>query len=383
MKKKLVGALCAISLAAALMTGCSVNINTESSDTTTETEETAQAAEDEQPSEETVENVSEEAATEETEAEEASEEETATEENETTQTDVTVRVGGLKGPTSIGLLSLKDEAANGQAEQDYEFTMATAADEITTALVKGELDIALIPANVSSVLYNKTEGNISVIDINTLGVLYMVSGNPDIAEVSDLKDHTIYLTGKGTTPDYVLQYILNENDLADSVTLEYKSEATEVAAVLSEDPDAIGLLPQPFVTAACAQNDQLSVVLDMTKLWDDLQTEGGSRLVTGVTVVRNDFLSENREAVDTFLKEHEESVKAVGDDLETVAALAVSEEIIAKEPIAMKAIPNCNITFITGDEMKEALEGYLTVLYELDPESVGGKLPADDFYYMQ
>lgn len=299
------------------------------------------------------------------------------------QEDVTVRVGGLKGPTTIGLLKLKDEAANNNTKQKYDFTMATAADEITTALVKGEIDIALIPANVASVLYNKTEGGISVIDINTLGVLYMVSGDDSISDISDLEGKTIILTGKGTTPDYVLQYLLAKGDLTDKVSLEYKSEATEVAAVLAENPMAIGLLPQPFVTVACAQNDNLKVIFDTTKLWDQYKQEGGSRLVTGVTVVRNDFLKAHENQVEEFIKDHEMSAKAAEDELELVAALSVQEEIIPKEPVAMKAIPNCNITCITGEEMKEALSGYLQVLNDLNPESIGGKLPGDDFYYIE
>lgn len=290
----------------------------------------------------------------------------------------TVRVGGLKGATSIGLLSLKDKAAQGENNQGYEFTMAAAADEIITMVVKGELDIALIPANVSSVLYNKTQGGISVIDINTLGVLYMVSGDDSIASMQDLGGRTVILTGKGTTPDYVLQYLLNENGITD-VNLEYKSEATEVVAVLAENPDAIGLLPQPFVTVACSQNDKLSVVLDMNKEWESLNN--GSRLVTGVTIVRNEFLNEHEDAVKEFLINHADSAQATKDNLDMVAALSVEEGIIPKEPVAKKAIPDCNITCITGSEMKSALSGYLEVLYNLDPSSVGGSLPGDEFYY--
>lgn len=299
------------------------------------------------------------------------------------QEKTTVRIGGLKGPTTLGLLSLQEKTTNGEAKEAYEFSMMTAADEILPLMIKGELDIALLPANVASVLYNKTNGGISVIDINTLGVLYMVSGDSSIDEITDLKDKTIYLTGKGTTPDYVLHYILTENGFTESdYTLEYKSEATEVAAVLAENPDAIGLLPQPFVTAACAQNEALSVVLDMNEQWAAVQGEGGSRLVTGVTVVRNEFLEENEKAVKNFLAEHEESTKNINEDVEHGASLAVEAGIIAKEPIAKKAIPNCNITYIDGEEMKQALSGYLNVLFEQDASSVGGALPADDFYYI-
>ncbi len=295
----------------------------------------------------------------------------------------TVRVGSMKGPTSMGLLYLMEDAEKGECQNTYEFQMATAADELLPLMIKGELDIALVPANVASILYQKTEGGISVIDINTLGVLYMVSGETSVSCVADLAGKTIYLTGKGTTPDYVLHYLLAQNGLSENdCTLEYKSEATEVAALLAENPDAIGLLPQPFVTAACAQNEKLAVVLDMNEEWNRVQAENGSSMVTGVTVVRNEFLEANKGAVENFLKEHAKSAAAINEDAETGAVYAVEKGIVAKEPIAKKAIPKCNITCIVGDEMKQALEGYLTVLYEQSPESVGGTLPGEDFYYV-
>ena len=297
---------------------------------------------------------------------------------------MTVRVGGMKGPTSMGLLFLKEESEAGEALENYEFTMVTAADELLPLMMKGEMDIALVPANVASVLYNKTEGGISVIDINTLGVLYMVSGDNSISKVEDLKGKTIYLTGKGTTPDYVLHYILTGNGLSESdVTLEYKSEATEVAALLAQNPAAIGLLPQPFVTVACSQNEALSVVMDMNEQWSLLQGENGSRMVTGVTVVRNAFLEENEKAVKHFLQEHQESTDAINSNVEKGAELAANAGIIAKAPIAQKAIPKCNITYIDGAEMKQALSGYLQVLFEQNGASVGGKLPEEGFYYIQ
>ena len=295
----------------------------------------------------------------------------------------TIRVGGMKGPTSMGLMFLQEKDANGEALEDYEFKRVTAADELLPLMIKGEMDIALVPANVAAILYQKTEGQVSVIDINTLGVLYMVSGDVDIQSVGDLKGKTIYLTGKGTTPDYVLNYILSGNDMLEEVKLEYKSEATEVAALLAEQPEAIGLLPQPFVTVACTQNDKLQVVLDMNEEWTKLQGENGSRMVTGVTVVRNEFLEKYPNAVKNFLQEHKESTEAINNDVKKGAELVVNAGIIAKAPIAEKAIPKCNIAFIAGEEMKQYLSGYLQVLFEQNPTAVGGKLPEDGFYFVK
>ena len=298
--------------------------------------------------------------------------------------EVVIRVGGLKGPTTMGLVKLMDDDANGTSENDYEFTMVTAADELTALVAGGKVDIALLPANVASVLYNKTGGNVAVIDINTLGVLYLVSGDTSISTVDQLKGKTIYLPGKGTTPDYSLRYVLSEAGLSEEdVTLEFKSEATEVASVLAEDPNAIGLLPQPFVTAAMMQNDKLAMIMDLAAVWDSFQPEeGGSRLVTGATIVNKAFLEEHSDLVDTFLAEHEASIAFTETDLDAAAELIAAQGIVAKAPIAKKALPFCNVEFIAGEEMKEALSGYLNVLFEQNPASVGGTLPEDAFYYL-
>lgn len=295
--------------------------------------------------------------------------------------DVVVRVGSLKGPTSMGLVSMMEENEKDD-DKDYEFTMVTAADELLPQIISGQIDIALIPANVASVLYNKMGGELSVIDINTLGVLYAVSGDDTLTGIGDLQGRTIYLTGKGTTPDYVLRYLLEQNGIGlDEVTLEYKSEATEVAAVLAETPDAVGILPQPFVTVATTKNEALKPVIDLTQEWDELNVETGSRLVTGVTVVRNEFLEKYEDEVQDFVEDHMESTAFINSHVEEGAELVEKVGIIEKAAIAQKAIPYCNIVCITGEEMQEALSGYLSVLYDMAPESVGGELPDDTFYW--
>lgn len=298
---------------------------------------------------------------------------------DSTADDVTIHVASLKGPTSIGLVKLWQDAKDNTADAGYEFNMYTAADEILPLVMKGDVDIALVPANVAANLYQKSGAAISVIDINTLGVLYMVSGDNRVDSVEALAGKTVYLTGKGTTPDLALQQLLDDHDMTtDDVTLEYKSEATEVAAALSENPDAVGLLPMPFVIAACAQNDRLSIVLDVNAEWE--KANDGQGLVTGVTIVRNEFLKEHPEAVDAFLADHKNSVDYVNSHVEEATDLVVEGGIVEKAPVAQKAIPKCNIVCITGQEMKDMLSAYLDVLAGQDTAFIGGQLPDDDFY---
>ncbi len=292
--------------------------------------------------------------------------------------DTVVRIGSLKGPTTIGIVNLMDKASKGESEGNYEFTMAAAADEITAKVVSGDLDIALVPANLASVLYNKTQGGVTAIDINTLGVLYCVTGDSSVKSIKDLAGKTVITTGQGATPEYSLRYLLDQNGITDC-TIEFKSEATEVAAVLAEDPSQIAVLPQPFVTVACAQNEAITPAFALEDEWQTLTD--GLGMVTGVTIVRNDFLKEHPAAVSTFISEHQASVNAANSDLDTTAALVVANDIIGKEPIAKKAIPSCNVVCITGDSLKTNLSAYLEVLYNYDAKAVGGNLPGEDFYF--
>lgn len=296
-----------------------------------------------------------------------------------------VRVASLKGPTTIGLVHFMDQAASKDSglANSYSFTLSTAADEVLPSLIKGDTDIALIPANAASVVYNKTKGGITCLNVNTLGVLSVVTADTSIASLKDLAGKTVYLTGKGTTPEYVMNYLLDAAGIAGSVTLEFKSEAAEVVSVLASDPTAIGVLPQPFATAALAKNQALAAPIDLTDAWNEAADAAGddSQLVTGVTVVRNEFLEEHPRAVEEFLKGQSASVEYVNKHPEKAAKLVVEQGILESEAVAQKAIPACHLVCLTGKKLKQALAGYLEVLYQADASSVGGTLPADDFYY--
>lgn len=300
---------------------------------------------------------------------------------------VDVNVMALKGPTAMGMVKLMDDADSGNVDtENYSFEIAASADEVTPKLIQGETDIAAVPANLASVLYNKTEGQIQVLAVNTLGVLYIVENGDSIHSVSDLAGRTIYASGKGSTPEYALNFILEKNGLTPGtdVTIEWKSEHSECVSALAQDPEGIAMLPQPFVTTAQAKNPNLKVALDLTEEWDKVMEneETKSSLLTGVVVVRKEFAEENPEAVEDFMDRYADSVKYVNDNVEEAAKLVGNYDIVT-EDVAVKAIPECNIVCITGEDMKEQLSGYLAVLKDANPESIGGELPGDDFYYIQ
>jgi len=244
--------------------------------------------------------------------------------------------------------------------------------------VNGEADVALLPANAAATLFSKTS-TFSAVAINTLGVLYIVENGDTVHSIHDLAGKTVCLTGKGTTPEYTLRYLLAANGIEDQVTLEFKSEAQEVVAAMTENVATIGLLPQPFVTAAMAQNENLRMAVDMTKEWDG--ASDGGVAVTGVTVVRNEILVKQPEAVEELLKDCFDSVDEVNNDPAAAAELIVNMGIVAKAPIAEKAIPYCNLVCITGDKMKTMLSAYLQTLYDQNPKAVGGAMPVELFYY--
>lgn len=289
-----------------------------------------------------------------------------------------INVLALKGPTAMGMTKLMDDdEANGYP---YEFTISAAVDEISPKIIQGTADIVCVPANLGSVLYNKTEGGVQVLALNTLGVLYICENGSTVTSVADLKGKTIFASGKGATPEYALNYILKGNgiDPESDVTIEWKSEHAECVSALLTTENSVALLPQPFVTTAQTKNEGINAALDLTKEWDALGTD--SAMITGAVIVRTEFAQQYPQAVDTFLERYAQSVKYVTENVEEGAKLVGKYDIVP-EAVALKAIPACNIVCITGSEMKEKLSGYLNVLFEQLPASVGGALPADDFYY--
>lgn len=297
-----------------------------------------------------------------------------------------VNIVALKGPTAMGLVKFMSDAGSGAlSDYPYEFHIAAAVDEVGPKLIQGQADIAAVPANLASVLYNKTEGQVEVLAVNTLGVLYIVERGDSISSVDDLKGRTLYASGKGASPEFALDYILRGNGLdPDSdVKVEWKSEHTECLSALMADESGIALLPQPFVTVAQTKDPSIRVALDLTDEWDALQKgqEDPSSMITGVVVARKDFIEEDPERIDAFLSHYQESVDFVNENVSDAASLVGSYDIVPA-PIAEKAIPECNIVCYRGDEMKTHLSGYLKVLFDAEPKSVGGALPADDFYYI-
>lgn len=292
-----------------------------------------------------------------------------------------VRVVALKGPTAMGMVELMDKASAGAVDGNaYTFTLEAAPDAVVPQLVKGTVDIAAIPANLASVVYNNT-GKVEVLGINTLGVLYICGfGDGAITSVDDVKGKTIYASGKGSTPQYALETILSSLGLVDGkdVFVEWKSEHAEcVAALVASNGSALAMLPQPFATTAMVQNKDIHILYDLNDAWESIS---GTPLVTGVVVATKDFADNNRAAVDAFLNSYKESVDFVNSNTADAAALIERFGII-KAAVAAKALPYCNITLITGEELKSTLSVYLEALYAQNPKSIGGKLPLDEFYY--
>ena len=297
-----------------------------------------------------------------------------------TEAPVTARIAALKGPTAMGLVKLMSDAPSSANGPLYDFTLAGSADEVTPALIKGELDMACVPANLAAVLYNKTEGAVQVLAVNTLGVLYIVENGESVQSLADLKGQTIVAAGKGSTPEYALRYLLSENgiDPDADVTLDWKSEHSECVAALASGQASIALLPQPFVTVAQSKIDGLRMAFDLTEEWDKL--DNGSALITGVIVARSDFVEAHPAAVGSFLTAYAASVDWVNANTADAAAL-IGEYGIVDAAVAEKALPYCNIVCTTGAELLEKLPGYLFVLYNADPAAVGGAMPDNSFYF--
>lgn len=289
----------------------------------------------------------------------------------------TINVATLKGPTGMGMINLIENADKGTTKNKYNFTLAGSPDEITGKIVSGEIDIAALPINLAANLYNKTNGKIQLAALNTLGVLYVLENGEEINSVSDLEGKKIFATGQGATPEYVLDYILKKNNV--NVEVEYKSEHSELATLAVSGNADIVMLPEPFVTTVLSKDAGFRIALDLTKEFENVSD--GTILSMGCIVVNIEFAKENKEAVKAFLEEYKASAEFVNNNVSEAAELISKHGIVPSKELAEKAIPNCNIVFIEGSEMEQKIKGFYELLNEYNANSIGGKLPGEDFYY--
>lgn len=290
------------------------------------------------------------------------------------QDDTEIRIAALKGPTGMGMVKLADK----QNYPNYTVSIEVSPDALNPQIISGEVDVAAVPVNLASVLYNKLDGDISVLAVSTLGVLYVVEAGSEVNSVTDLAGKTVYATGQGATPEYILNYLLDKNGVAGSVEVNYVGEHAALATMLANGSAEIGMLPEPNVTSTLAGNDNLRIALNLTEEWNKVCS---TELVQGVVIARKSFVNEHPEAIEQFLREYEKSSAFVNENIDEAAKLIVDAGILGNVEIAKKAIPNCNISFSKGEAMHKAVEGMLTVLFEANPKSIGGKLPDKDFYY--
>lgn len=354
--KKLTAVLLAVSMMAVMAAGCGTAVTEEPTDTQEVSEDVTENTEDK--------------------ADEADTEEKSDEEA------VVVQIGAMSGPTSMGLVKLMKDAENGETSNNYEFAdLAADASAFVAPLANGELDIAAVPSNLASVLYNNTDGGIQILAINNLCVLNIVERGDSIQSMADLNGKTIYATGEGATPEYTLRYLLKENGISPDtdVEIQWCSDTTEILSYVTNDEEAIAMLPQPFVTAALSQVEDLRVAIDLNDEWAAL--DNGCEQITGVIVVRKEFAEQHPDVVETFLSEYEASMKYTAEDAVGAAELIEQYGIVAKAAIAEKALPGCHLNFEAGSEMKTSMEGFLQILYDENPASIGGSMPGEDFYY--
>lgn len=299
-----------------------------------------------------------------------------------------VRVAALKGPTGIGMVKLFSDNEAKTTLNRYEALIVGATDEIVAKISSGEIDIAAVPTNLAATLYNKTSGNVQLLALNTLGVLNILEKGDTVKTIADLKGKTLYATGKGATPEFILNYILEQNgiDPQNDLTIVYKTEHSELATLAMSGQADLILMPEPFVTTILSKDAGFKNVIDITDEWDKATQKAGvenSILSMGCVIVRKEFAEANIEAVAAFMAEYEASIDFTNESVDEASLLVEKYGIMATAALAKTAIPNCNITYIKGETMKTQIANLYDVFFAADPKSIGGALPKDDFYYMK
>ncbi len=377
--KRIIAMLMTVAVLTGLMAGCGDSTST----STTASEPVAETTESPVPSTEPAAEPSEEPSVQES---SATEEMTSSEESEAAYEPVDINVGTIKGPTGAGMVKLMDDAANGTTANNYTFTLSADASEVVTKVIAGEYDIACMPTNSAAIVYQKTQGAVKLLALNTEGVLHILQNTTNsepITEWEQLKGKTIYTIGQGANPEYVLDYVLKGHgiDPDTDVTIQFCGAADEVIAACASGEAEICMLPEPNVSALMAKVEGFTQIFDMTDAWNEI-VDDGSILTQGCVVVQTSFLEEHPDAVEKFLEEYKASTDYVNENQEDAAKLMAQYEIVPSEAIALQALPGCHIIFKSGQEMKDSIAGYYQVLFDADPTSIGGQLPDDDFYYI-
>ncbi|MDU6359263.1 MAG: MqnA/MqnD/SBP family protein [Clostridiales bacterium] len=292
-----------------------------------------------------------------------------------------LEVAALNGPTGIGMVQMLEEM-EGAENPKYNIALYQSPDEIVGKVVSGELDIACVPSNLGAVLYNKTEGGIKLLGMNTLGVLYIVENGQTVQNIEDLKGKTILSSGKDSTPEFVLNYILNEAGLVpgEDVTVEFMGNHSDIASKLMAEEGTIALLPQPFVTTVLAKNENIRMAIDVNEAWNNLNQMD---LPMGIIIANANVVKDNAKGIEAFLKDYETSVKFVDENLEDAVALVEKFGIVPNAALAKVAIPKCNIVYRDSSASKDSLNKFYEILEQANPKAVGGKLPDEAFYTLQ
>ena len=291
---------------------------------------------------------------------------------------VKINVATLAGPTGMGMVKMIEDVANKDSSIDAEFTISGSSDQIVGKIINGELDIACVPTNLAAVLYNKTEGKVQLAAVNTLGVLYIMENGESIKDIADLEGKSIYSSGQGAVPEYVLQYILDNNGVTAEVS--FSMEHAEVAGFIAAGDADVALLPQPFVTTAMMKNEDVRIAIDINKEWKKINGDD-SELAMGAILINKEFADKNKAVVEAFLDEYKKSVDFVNNEMDEASTLIEKHGILPNAAIAKAAIPYSNIVFIDANESKNMLDDLFQILFDFNPASVGGKLPDEAFYY--
>ncbi len=298
---------------------------------------------------------------------------------------IDMSVACLVGPTGVGMTRLMQLSDEQKTANNYKFTVATAPDEISGKILTGELNIASVPTNLAAKLYKKSEGKITMLAVNTLSVLSILENGDSIKTVADLKGKTIYSTGEGSNPEYILKYVLSSYGLdpQKDVTIKFIAENDELTAAIISGNAEVAMVPEPLATTLLSKKDTLKRAISINDAWNNIATNGNDngKIMMGCVVALKSYVEENKEQVNKFLSEYKDSINYVNANLEDAAALCEKFKIIPAAAVAKAAIPNCNIAFVDGKEMKTSIEGYFKVLFNADPTSIGGAMPAADFYY--
>lgn len=287
-------------------------------------------------------------------------------------------VASISGPAALGFVKAMEPGINPQVRlgDTVQYTFEADEEAMYAQLLEGKADMAVVPAETAAKLYREGAGY-QLAAVNTGGYLYLLSADESINAVSDLRGKAVTIVGEGSAADVVFRHLLTQAgiDPDNDLTLTY-AESAETAMENVTNSGLI-LLSEPWVTDLLDENNDFSIALDIREEWMRANGEG---VPLTCLIVKKEIPVDRAEEWDLFVADYQDSIEWINNNPAETAELLDKHEIGITKEQAEGVISRSNLEYLDATKAKSAVEKYLNLFLEANPDAIGGSMPDTEFY---